>query len=315
MRKQKLIVIVGPTASGKTKLAVEIAKKYNTEIISADSMQIYSELSIATAKPTDYEKQGIPHHLMDFLPLEKSFSLSDYLTLAREKINDISSRGIIPIIVGGTGLYINSLIDNIQLNESENDEQLRENLYNQAKQDGGKSLYEYLCKIDPESAKIIHQNNTVRLVRAIEIYTLTGKTMTQHKKESKLIKSPYDVCIIGLNFQDRQKLYDRINKRVDIMIANGLLDEVSLVYKKNKNLKTAYNAIGYKELIPYIENEDTLKNCIDKIKQESRRYAKRQLTWFRRDSRINWILVDREESFEKILKKSEKIIETFISLW
>lgn len=314
MCKQKLLVIVGPTASGKTKLSIELAKKYNGEIISADSMQIYKEMSIATAKPTKEEQEGIKHHLMDFLPLEQQFSLSDYLILAKQKIKEISDKGKLPIIVGGTGLYINSLIDNVKLNESEQDEDLRQDLYNQAKEDGGESLYKLLCEIDPESAKIIHKNNTVRLVRAIEIYKLTGKTMTQHKKESKLDPPIYDTCMIGLNYYDRQKLYDRINYRVDVMLENGLENEVRQVYNSNSNLKTAYNAIGYKELIPYIEGKDSLENCVDKIKQESRRYAKRQLTWFRRDDRINWIYVDKEKSFENIIKKSDKIIETFTSL-
>lgn len=314
MCKQKILVIVGPTASGKTKLAIELAKKYNGEIISADSMQIYKEMSIATAKPTKEEQEGIPHHLMDFLPLDKPFNLSDYLNLAKQKIKEISDRGKLPIIAGGTGLYINSLIDNIKLNESEQDENLRNELYRQAKQDDGESLYKLLCEIDPESAKIIHQNNTIRLVRAIEIYKLTGKTMTEHKLESKLEPSPYDVCIIGLNYEDREKLYEKINLRVDIMLKNGLEEEVRQVYNNNKNLKTAYNAIGYKELIPYIEGLDSLENCIEKIKQESRRYAKRQLTWFRRDKRINWIYVDKEKNFKNIIKKSDKIIETFISL-
>ncbi len=314
MCKQKILVIVGPTASGKTKLAIELAKKYNGEIISADSMQIYKEMSIATAKPTKEEQEGIPHHLMDFLPLDKPFNLSDYLNLAKQKIKEISDRGKLPIIAGGTGLYINSLIDNIKLNESEQDENLRNELYRQAKQDNGESLYKLLCEIDPESAKTIHQNNTIRLVRAIEIYKLTGKTMTEHKLESKLEPSPYDVCIIGLNYEDREKLYEKINLRVDIMLKNGLEEEVRQVYNNNKNLKTAYNAIGYKELIPYIEGQDSLENCIEKIKQESRRYAKRQLTWFRRDKRINWIYVDKEKNFKNIIKKSDKIIETFISL-
>ena len=314
MCKKKILVIVGLTASGKTKLAIELAKKYNGEIISADSMQIYKEMSIATAKPTKEEQEGVPHHLMDFLSLDKPFSLSDYLHLAKQKIEEINERGNLPIIVGGTGLYINSLIDNVKLNESEQDENLRNELYRQAKQDNGESLYKLLCEIDPESAKIIHPNNTIRLVRAIEVYKLTGKTMTEHKLESKLEPSPYDFCIIGLNYEDREKLYKKINLRVDIMLKSGLEEEVRQVYNKNNNLKTAYNAIGYKELIPYIEGRDTLENCIEKIKQESRRYAKRQLTWFRRDKRINWIYVDKEKNFKNIIKKSDKIIETFISL-
>lgn len=311
--KTKIIVVVGPTASGKTKLAVELAKRFQGEVVSADSMQIYQGMSIATAKPTQEEMEGIPHHLMDFLPMDQPFNVSDYVTLANEEIQKIVSKGHLPFVAGGTGLYVNSLIDGISFSPVESDEELRKQLYEQAKEDEGQSLYQYLCEIDPDSAAEIHPNNLVRVIRAVEIYRLTGITMTEHKKKSRECPSQYEVCMIGLNYHDRQKLYDRINLRVDQMMEQGLLDEAKQVLSHG-SLKTAMNAIGYKELIPYFQGEDTLDHCIDKIKQESRRYAKRQLTWFRRDTRINWIFVDEFSSFREIMEKSEKCIESFLDL-
>lgn len=313
MEKTKLVVVVGPTASGKTKLAVELAKKNSGEVISADSMQVYREMSIATAKPTVEEMDGVPHHLVDFLPLSEEFSVSDFVTLARARIAEIAARGNLPIVAGGTGLYINSLIDHVNFSEIEHDGALRERLYAEAKLDGGKRLYDYLCQIDPESAAWIHPNNLVRVVRAVEIYEATGLTMTEQKRRSRLEESPYDVCIIGLNYRERQTLYDRINRRVDLMVEAGLLDEVRRVYESG-NLKTAYNAIGYKELVPYLQGEAELGDCLEKVKQESRRYAKRQLTWFRRDGRIHWIYPDEETDFCSVIKKSQKYVETFTNI-
>ena len=313
MEKTKLLVVVGPTASGKTKLAVELAKKNSGEVISADSMQVYREMSIATAKPTVEEMDGVPHHLVDFLPLSEEFSVSDFVTLARARSAEIAARGNLPIVAGGTGLYINSLIDHVNFSEIEHDGALRERLYAEAKLDGGKRLYDYLCQIDPESAAWIHPNNLVRVVRAVEIYEATGLTMTEQKRRSRLEESPYDVCIIGLNYRDRQTLYDRINRRVDLMVEAGLLDEVRRVYESG-NLKTAYNAIGYKELVPYLQGEAELGDCLEKVKQESRRYAKRQLTWFRRDGRIHWIYPDEETDFCSVIKKSQKYVETFTNI-
>lgn len=313
MKKIKLIVIVGPTASGKTKLAVQLAKKYHGEIISADSMQIYQKMNIATAKPTLEEMEGIPHHLIDFLPMNAQFSVSDFVSLARQKIEQIHQSGKLPIVAGGTGLYINSLVDNVAFSCVEEDPSLRNQLYEQVQQDQGAALYAYLKQIDPESALEIHQNNFVRLVRAVEIYQLTGITMSEHKKNSKLVPSPYEVCMIGLNYQDREKLYQRINQRVDIMMEMGLLEEARQILKED-DLKTAYHAIGYKELKPYFAGELSLDEAVDKIKQSSRRYAKRQLTWFRRDKRIHWIYLDKFGSYEEVVTKSENILENFIDL-
>lgn len=307
--KKPLLVIVGPTASGKTALSIELAKKYNGEIISADSMQIYKGMDIATAKPTVEEMQGIPHHLMSIIDIDKPFSVADFVMLAKEKIEEIYSRGRLPIVVGGTGLYINSLIDNIKFDDTSSDEQIRERLLNKAKKEGNKALLDKLYEVDPETASQLHENNLTRIIRALEVYELTGEKLSVHKKNSRLEESPYDTCIIGLNYEDRQKLYDRINLRVDEMVKSGLVDEAREVYL-NKNLKTACQAIGYKELIPYFNGTSSLEACLDILKQQTRRYAKRQLTWFRRDERINWIYIDQNDySKEKIFNKVVEIIE------
>ncbi len=308
--KPKILAVVGATASGKTSLGVELAKKYNGEVISADSMQIYKGLDIASAKPTTEEMQGIPHHLIDFLDRDVSFSVSDYVKLANEKIKDIISREKLPIIVGGTGLYIDSLLNNVKFSEGGSDEVYREKLYTIAREKGNEYLYNILLETDPLSAETIHMNNLVRVIRALEVLHVTGRRFSELKAESRLIESPYDSLIIGLNFHDRQILYDRINKRVDEMLKMGLVDEAKNVWKAG-NQKTASNAIGYKELIPYFENTMTISECVDRIKQETRRYAKRQLTWFRKNTRIQWIFLDEINKKSEILEKSQKTIENY----
>lgn len=305
--KLRVAAVVGPTASGKTKLGVELAKALNGEVVSADSMQIYKGMDIATAKPTADEMQGIPHHLMDFLDRGTSFSVADYVELAGEKIRDISLRGKLPIIVGGTGLYISSLLDNIKFADIKCDEELRKRLEREAREKGNEWLFERLKACDPETAAELHPNNLVRVIRAVEVFELTGKKLSEYRAESRLEESPYDSVMIGLTYGDRQKLYDRINKRVDIMIDQGLVEEAKEVFEKG-NIRTAGNAIGYKELIPYFENECDLDTCIDKIKQETRRYAKRQLTWFRKNAKIHWILLDEFDDMEKILTFCKKLI-------
>lgn len=308
--KPKILAVVGATASGKTSLGVELAKKYNGEVISADSMQIYKGLDIASAKPTTEEMQGIPHYLIDFLDRDVSFSVSDYVKLANEKIKDIISREKLPIIVGGTGLYIDSLLNNVKFSEGGSDEVYREKLYTIAREKGNEYLYNILLETDPVSAETIHMNNLVRVIRALEVFHVTGRRFSELKAESRLIESPYDSLIIGLNFHDRQILYDRINKRVDEMLKMGLVDEAKNVWKAG-NQKTASNAIGYKELIPYFENTMTISECVDRIKQETRRYAKRQLTWFRKNTRIQWIFLDEINKKSEILEKSQKTIENY----
>ena len=305
--KIPLIVVVGPTASGKTKLAVELAKKYNGEVVSADSMQIYKGLDIATAKPTVYEMKGIPHHLIDFLEPETPFSVADYVKLAKEKIFDVYSRGNQPILCGGTGLYVSSLIDNISFDDISSDHTIRTRLENEAKEFGNHYLWEKLNSVDPETAVKVHENNLPRVIRGLEVFELTGKKLSEHKFDSRREKSPFNCCIIGIGFSDRQILYDKINQRVDEMINNGLIDEVRHVYN-NYKLSTAHQAIGYKELIPYLENKCDLELCIEKIKQETRHYAKRQLTWFRRVNKINWVEADKFNEYKYFIKNVENII-------
>lgn len=305
--KIRVAAVVGPTASGKTALGVEIAKALNGEVISADSMQIYRGMDIATAKPTAEEMQGIPHHLIDFLDRGTAFSVADYVELAGKVIKDVDSRGKLPVIVGGTGLYISSLLENIKFADIECDEKLRKRLENEAAEKGNEYLFEKLKIADPESAAELHPNNLVRVIRALEVFELTGKKLSQYKAESRLEETPYDSVIIGLSYSDRQKLYDRINRRVDIMVESGLVEEARAVFESG-NMKTAGNAIGYKELIPYFRNECSLEECVEKIKQETRRYAKRQLTWFRKNAKIHWIMLDEFDDKEKILTFCKKLI-------
>lgn len=313
MTKQPIIVVLGPTASGKTALAVELAKLYSGEVVSADSMQIYKGMDILTAKPTVSEMQGIKHHLIDFLEPETDFSVADYVRLANNAIDDIVSRGKLPVLAGGTGLYINSLIDNIRFDETTGDKDFREKLFNIAKEKGNHFLWKKLFEVDEASASSIHENNVPRVIRALEVYEKTGKKLSEHKKSSRLEESRFDPVMIGLTFSDRQLLYDRINKRVDIMISDGLIYEAEEIYK-NRNLNTAHQAIGYKELIPYFSGQASLEDCIERIKQETRRYAKRQLTWFRRDERIFWMEVDKFKNIVEILENIKKYIAKCINM-
>ena len=310
MKKPFVLAVAGPTASGKTWLGVELAKIYDGEVISADSMQIYKGMDIASAKPTKEEMQGIPHHLIDFLERDVSFSVSEYVRLADQKIKEVLSRGRLPIIVGGTGLYIDSLLENIKFAEIQGDSLYRESLYRIAETQGNEVLYSYLLEKDPVSAESIHMNNTVRVVRALEVIHTTGRKFSELKAESRTEESPYDSLIIGLNATDRSILYDRINQRVDIMVSMGLVDEARSLWQSS-DMKTSANAIGYKELIPYFEGSSDLSECIARIKQETRRYAKRQLTWFRKNKRIRWIMIEDFSKKNEILQKSQKTIDIY----
>ncbi len=305
--KPKVLAVAGPTASGKTWLGIELAKLYGGEVISADSMQIYKGMDIASAKPSAEEMQGIPHHLIDFLDRDVTFSAADYVKLANEKIKEVLSRGKLPIIVGGTGLYIDSLLENVKFSEGGSDEAYRAELYAFAEREGNEALHARLVQADAEAAEGIHPNNLVRVVRALEVCHVTGRKFSELKAESRLVESPYNSMIFGLNYHDRQKLYDRINLRVDIMVQNGLVDEARELWETS-GMKTAANAIGYKELIPFFEKTMSLDECIDKIKQETRRYAKRQLTWFRKNERIEWLFLDDFTKKIEILEKCKKAI-------
>ena len=310
--KIPLVAVVGPTASGKTGLGIEIAKKYDGEIVSADSMQIYKYMDIATAKPTLQEMQGIPHHLIDFLSPDQSFSVADYVALAHQIIADIFNRGKLPVLVGGTGLYISSLLDNIEFTPSGSDEKLRAELSDICDREGIQKLLDMLGKFDPESAaRLSAQKNKSRIIRAIEIYKTTGETMTESLKKSRMKETPYNDVRIGLTVCDRSFLYNRINSRVDYMIDSGLLNETRRIMQMNLG-KTAKMAIGYKELIPYINGEVSYDDAINRLKMETRRYAKRQLTWFRRDNKINWLYIDKftqEELFSQSCEFIEKTLD------
>ncbi len=289
--KKKAIVVVGATASGKTALGVHIAKKFNGEVISADSMQIYKGMDIATAKPTFEEMEGIRHHLIDFVDIYKQYSVSAYCVDAKKAFDEITEKGKIPVIVGGTGLYVDSFLSNTQFLESACSEDLRNELFSEAEKNGVLSLYEQLKEIDPDAAMNIHPNNVVRVVRALEIYKTTGKTLTEQNQLSHNKESDISPLYIGINYSDREKLYEKINLRVDLMLENGLLDEAKEFFKHNPS-KTAFNAIGYKELKPFIDGELSFEVSVENLKRETRRYAKRQITWFKRNKEINWVYAD-----------------------
>lgn len=289
--KIPLIAIVGPTASGKTSLAVEICKRYGAEAVSCDSMQIYKGMDIATAKPTEEEMQGVPHHLIGFLESYETFSVAKYCELAKDAISDINSRGKLAVLVGGTGLYYSSLTDNVEFLPDETDFEFREKLKRRAETEGAQVLLNELAEVDPEATRNLHINNVGRIIRALEIYYTTGKTKTMQNEQSRINQSPFRTVTVCLDARDRQYLYDRINRRVDLMLEAGLLDEAKAFFDSPLG-STARQAIGYKELDSYFKGEKNLDECIDNLKMQTRRYAKRQLTWFRRDKRIKFIYID-----------------------
>ena len=285
---EKVIVICGPTASGKTALSIELAKKINGEIISADSMQIYKDMNIGTAKPTIEEMQGIQHYLLDFLSPEERFSVAQYKLKAKQAIKEVLSKGKTPIIVGGTGLYTDSLIYEIEYNDIKLDEDYRHKLEKIAEEKGLEELYKKALDIDPEAMKKISANDKKRIIRVLEIYKATGKTKTQQEIESRKKSVEYDYKIFALDW-DRETLYQRINKRVDIMIEQGLIEEVKNILNKYKKFPTAMQGLGYKEVVDYLNGNYTKDEMIEKIKMETRRYAKRQLTWFRKNKQTIWL--------------------------
>lgn len=306
MNKIPVVAVVGPTASGKSDLAVEICRRFNGEAVSADSMQIYKGLDISTAKPTEEEKKGIPHYMMDFLDTKESFSVAEYQAMAGECIKDIHSRGKLPVIVGGTGLYIDTLLNNVRLTEDSFDEALRAKLIKRVEEEGIDSLLTELEKIDPEYASKMHPNNVKRIVRALEVWYSSGVTMTEQIENSKA-ESPYEVLYLGLDAKERDFLYNRINLRVDIMLANGLEAEAR-DYLAQPDMSTSSQAIGCKELKPYFNGEMTLTEAAENLKQATRRYAKRQLTWFRRNKEIKWLFIDTFSSKSEMYEEAFDII-------
>lgn len=310
MNRIPVVAVIGPTASGKSDLAVEICRRFNGEVVSADSMQIYKGMDIATAKPTDEEKKSIPHHMMDFLDNTEDYSVALYQQAAGECIADIHSRGLLPVVCGGTGLYVDTLLNNVKLSEDSYDEELRVSLLKRAELEGADRLLEEVRAFDPEYAEKLHPNNVKRIVRALEVYKTTGTTMTEQIELSKR-QSPYDVCFIGLDAEDRRYLYDRIDRRVDIMLERGLENEAR-DYLSSDNGSTSAQAIGYKELQPYFGGEILLDEAVENLKRATRRYAKRQLTWFRRNERINWLLIDKYQKKEDMINDAFVIVESFM---
>ena len=303
MEKPKVIVICGPTASGKTALSIELAKEINGEIISADSMQIYEDMDVGTAKPTKEEMDGVKHYLIGNVSPTVRYSVASFKKDALNAIDEILKKGKTPIIVGGTGLYVDSLVHGIEYDDLDIDLDYRNELEQIAESKGLEFLYEEAYKIDPQAMEKISINDKKRIFRVLEIYKATGKTKTMQEIESRSKENPYDYIVFAITM-DREKLYERINLRVDKMIENGLVDEVKNLIEKYDELPTAIQGLGYKEVVLYLKNEISYVEMIEKIKQETRRYAKRQLTWFRRNKNIIWLdgLNDRQNNLNIILK-------------
>lgn len=299
-----LVVIAGPTASGKTALAVEICRRFDGEVVSADSMQVYDGLRVGTARPTEDEMMGVPHHLMGFLPPNASYSVARYAADAHEMIRDVYRRGKLPVLCGGTGLYIQAVVDNLQYEEQPADRAVREALNRRAELEGTAVLLAELAAVDPTTAARLHPNDRGRIVRALEIYQTTGRTITQQNEESRRRPSPYRVCGIRLDFRDRAALYDRIDRRVTLMLEQGLLEEARWL-RLQPQADTIRQAIGYKELEPYFSGESSLEVAADAIRQGSRRYAKRQLSWFRHQPWMTPLYVDDGD----VIRQAEQLIQ------
>lgn len=298
--KKRIIVIVGPTAVGKTSLSISLARRLDGEIISGDSMQVYRGMDIGTAKIRPEEMEGIPHHLIDIRNPDETYSAAEFKRDVNEKVTEITEKNRIPILVGGSGLYIQAALYDFNFSDIPRDEKWTEKLMKEAGEDGIDRIYRKLKEVDPEQAEKIHPNNHRRIIRALEIYEATGKTKTEWEKEQKR-ESPYDPLIIGLTME-REKLYEQINRRVDQMMENGLLEEVETLYRQGFENTQAMKAIGYKEFIPYLDGEITLEDAIETLKRNSRRFAKRQYTWFRNKLPVTWYLINPEEKDEKFLQ-------------
>ena len=310
--KIKIIAVTGPTASGKTALAIELAKRFDGEIISCDSMQIYRGMDIGTAKPTKEEMAEVPHHLIDILPADAPYSCSDYVKDAERAVAEIASRGKLPIFCGGTGLYLDRFLKGGNDDGAACDESVREELKKFVDENGIDALHERLCNLDPESAATIHKNNVKRVMRAIEICLVTGEKKSEIDKKNAEIVDKYDHTVITLSFMDRELLYRRIEERVDKMMADGLLDETKRLMDTGvfERSVTAAQAIGYKELFPYLRGEATLSECVEELKAATRRYAKRQVTWFSGKDYAHKVYVDGEnglKTFENIVNFSSQL--------
>ena len=311
-QKIKIRAIVGPTASGKTSISIELAKRLGGEIISCDSMQIYRRMDIGTAKPTEEEKCGVPHHLIDAVEPSDAFSCADYVTMAGEAVKEIAARGKLPILCGGTGLYLDRFLCG-EMEETHADEDLRASLFAYAESEGIEALHARLREVDPESADASHPNNVKRVVRALEIYEQTGIPKSEFDRRSQVVESPYEATVIGLFYPRREVLYERINRRVDSMLADGLLEETKRLLDEGVfevNL-TAAQAIGYKELLGYLGGSETLTEAAENLKTATRRYAKRQITWFSAKPYVEWVEMEKDGELRSLDDVCEEIVSRF----
>ncbi|WP_421384741.1 tRNA (adenosine(37)-N6)-dimethylallyltransferase MiaA [Bacillus salacetis] len=312
-QKEKLVVLIGPTAVGKTAASIHLAQKFNGEIISGDSMQIYKTMDIGTAKISEEEMKGVPHHLIDIREPEENFSAAEFQELVRGKISEIHSRGKLPMIVGGTGLYIQSVIYDYQFTDAPGDEAYRNGLEKEAEKLGNEEIHRRLEQIDPKAAFNIHPNNIRRVIRALEIYHCTGKTMTEYQQNqhNELL---YDVALVGLTM-DRDVLYSRIDLRVDLMMKEGLLEEVKSLYDQGLKEAQSIQAIGYKEIYEFLDGKVTLEDAVENLKQNSRRYAKRQLTWFRNKMDVEWFDMTNTRENNKKIEEISDFVAGKLGLW
>lgn len=305
-----VVAVGGPTASGKTAFSVQLAKRLGGEVVCADSMQIYKGLDVGTAKATKEEMEGVPHHLMDFLPPEETFSVADFVEAANREVQAITGRGRLPVLVGGTGLYIESFLNGVRFAEQKTDPALRERLEKEAGELGAQAMHGRLAAIDPDYAATVHPNNVGRVIRALELYYSSGKTMSRQREESLPETPPFDSMVFCLAPAERSELYRRIDVRVDRMLEAGILEEAKMVWENRERYRTAAQAIGYKEFFPYFEGTADLAACTDKLKQASRNYAKRQLTWFRRMENVIWL----DPGNGQLVERAEKLVREHFGL-
>ena len=309
--KPKIIAVVGPTASGKTSLSIALAKELGGEILSCDSMQIYRDMDIGTAKPTEEEREGIPHHLIDIAAANEPFSCAEYAAMAKRTVGEVIARGKLPIFCGGTGLYLDGVLrGGSSYEKTDTDPAYREQLERLADEQGAEAVHAMLAQVDPEAAQATHPHNVKRVIRALEIYRTTGLTKTELDARSREVESEYDALVLGIRFPDTAELYERINRRVDMMIGQGLLDECRRLMDAGvfERSATAAQAIGYKELFPYLRGELSLESCVETLKMATRRYAKRQMTWFRMHGNVVWLDRDGKTSDAALLAAAmEKI--------
>ena len=316
-QKIPVVAVTGPTAAGKTAFGIGLSRRFGGEIVSCDSMQVYRGLPVGTAQPTAEELLQAPHHLISFLDWDTPFSVSDYVELAGKTISEIHGRGKLPVVVGGTGLYARSLLRGFSFQENVRDEELRRELLHQVETEGIDGLYRELQQLDPASAEQIHPNNVKRVVRAVEYCRLAGEPFSEQAKRSHTAESPYRSLMLCISFRDRDKLYARIDRRVELMLEQGLLEEAQSFYrfcKENGTPATAAQAIGYKELFPYFEGQVSLEEAVENIKRESRRYAKRQITWFRREQDVIFLYQDDWDDSGALLREGCRIVEEFLAI-